>query len=356
MNRMLKLLTGTAIVAGGFFVSAAQAETKLQGGGASFPAPIYQRWVTEYQKQHPDVKIDYQAIGSGGGIKNITEKTFDFAGSDAPLNKKQIEALGGADKIIEIPSVAGAVVLAFNIADFSGDLKLDGPTLALIFQGKISNWNDPKIKALNPDAKLPDLAITPAHRSDGSGTTFVFTSYLGTQSEDFKNTIGAAAQVEWPKGQLGGQQNPGVTQIVKSTNGGIGYVELAYAIQNHLPMALLKNKDGNFIKASPESVTLAGEAAAKDIKGNILAVELWNQPGEKVYPISAFTYIIAYKDLNNFKGKDQAAAFVEFLKWAVTDGQKLAPQLDYAGLEQSVQDKDLAAIKELTFKGEKLGQ
>src|SRR5258706_401998 len=191
---------------------AVRAETKLQGGGATFPNPIYQRWVTEYQKAHPDIKIDYQSIGSGGGIKGITDKTFDFAGSDAPMSKKELEAAGGADKIVQVPSCAGGVVPAYNVPGAKGDLNFTGELLADIFMGKVNNWNDAKIAALNSGQALPNLPITPAWRSDGSGTTFVWTNYLCTQSEDFKGNIGMGKQVSWKLGQ-GGKGSEGVAAI-----------------------------------------------------------------------------------------------------------------------------------------------
>jgi phosphate transport system substrate-binding protein len=327
----------------------------VQAGGATFPAPIYERWVAEYQKIHPEIKIDYQAIGSGGGIKGITDKTFDFAGSDAPLSKKEIEKLGGDDKIIEIPSVAGAVVMAYNLAGFNGDLKLDGPVIADIYLGKIKTWNDPKIVALNPDAKLPALAITPAHRTDGSGTTFIFTNYVCTQSGDFKDKIGSGKQVEWPSGSgQGGAQNAGVTAIVKQTNGAMGYIELAYALENAIPFALVKNKDGKFVKASPESVTAAGEGAVKAMEKE-LAVPLWDQAGEATYPISGFTYLILYRDLGYLKDQTKAKAIVAFLNWATHDGEKMASELKYAPLSDGVQKKVAQAISAASFNGAPLG-
>lgn len=336
---------GLAFVLGG----AAHADVRLQGGGATFPAPIYQRWVTEYQKAHPDVKIDYQAIGSGGGIKGITDKTFDWAGSDAPMSKKELQAAGGAEKIVEIPTVAGAVVLAYNLPGFNEDLKLDGPILADIYLGQIKKWNDPRIAALNGGAALPDLAITTVHRTDGSGTNYIFTNYLSTQSETFKNKIGSGKQVEWPTG-TGGPQNAGVTQIVQTTHGALGYVELAYALENKIPFATLKNRDGHFVKASAESVSMAGEGALNAMSHG-LAVNIWDQHGEKAYPISSFTYIIVYKDLDYLKDQDKARALTDFLRWATSEGETLAPSLDYAPLSAGVQKKVASAINSLTWSG-----
>lgn len=335
-----------------FSTAAAHAqEVRLQGGGSTFVNPMCQRWVTDYQQSHPDVKIDYQSIGSGGGIKGITDKTFDFAASDAPLNKKQIETIGGPDKFVQIPVVAGAVVLAYNLPGFTGDLKLDGPVVADIFLGKIHSWNDPRIVAMNPGAALPNLPITSVHRTDGSGTTFVFASYLSTHSQEFSEKVGTGTAIEWPGGQ-GGKGNAGVTQVVQTTKGAIGYIELAYAHQNKLPFALLKNKAGQFVKASTETTSKAGEGAAKMMQGTNLATPLWNQDGQDVYPIAAFTYVIVYRDLNNVKSREQAAALVDFLTWATSGGQQSAPQLDYAPLPPAVQQKVAAALKTVTFAGQ----
>jgi phosphate transport system substrate-binding protein len=241
-------------------------DVRLQGAGATFPNPLYQRWVSEYQKTHPTVKIDYQSIGSGGGIKAITEKTVHFAGSDAPLSKKEIETLGGNDKIVQIPSCAGAVVPAYNVPGVTGTINFTGEVLADMFSGKISKWNDAKIAALNPDAKLPDLAITPAYRSDGSGTTYVFTNSLATQSEAFKSNIGTGKQVQWPVGQ-GGKGNEGVAAAVQGSSGAIGYIELNYALANKIAFGAVKNQSGKFIKATTASVSAAGEGAASSLTG-----------------------------------------------------------------------------------------
>ena len=336
-----------AVVAVG--ATAAIAETRIQGAGATFPNPLYQRWVSEYQKAHPDVKIDYQSIGSGGGIKGITEKTVDFAGSDAPLSKSEQQAMGGPDKIVQIPSTAGGVVPAYNLKGVS-DLKLSGEVIAEIYMGKITKWNDPKIASLNAGLSLPEQVITPAYRTDGSGTNFVFTNYLATQSEEFKSSVGVGKQVKWPVGQ-GGKGSDGVTAIVQQTPGAIGYIEEAYADQNKIPYAAVKNKAGKFIKASPTSVSAAGASAVDKMKGNVLAADIWNQDGEQAYPIASFTYLIVYKDLNNVKSKEQAAALIDFLNWAITDGQQLSSELDYAPLADGVKAKAAEALKMVTYQG-----
>ncbi len=352
MNLAVSKVFGRAAAAGVVLAGglALASDVRLQGAGATFPNPLYQRWVTEYQKSHPDVQIDYQSIGSGGGIKGITEKTVDFAGSDAPLGTSEFQAIGGQDKVVEVPSCAGAVVPAYNLPGISADLKFSGELLCDIFSGTVSKWSDPKIAALNPGVKLPDTAITPAWRSDGSGTTFVFTNYLATQSESFKSSIGTGKQVKWPVGQ-GGKGNDGVAAIVQQTAGAIGYIELNYATANKIAFGQVKNKAGQFVKASTAAVSAAGDAAAASMKGDVLAVDLWNQDGATTYPIASFTYLIVYKDLNNLKGSAQAEALGGFLWWATHDGQKIASELDYAPLSPAVQAKVETALRDLTFNG-----
>ncbi len=326
-------------------------DLRIQGAGATFPQPFYERLVAEYQKLNPTIKIDYQGIGSGGGIKGITDKTIDFAGSDAPLTKKQIADIGGEENIVEVPSCAGGVVPAYNIPGVKGDINFTGEILADIYLGKITKWNDKRLTEINPNAKLPDLAITPAWRTDGSGTSFVWTSYLATQSDSFKTTIGTGTAVKWPVGQ-GGKGSAGVAQVVQQTAGAIGYVEQNFANKNKIAFGLIKNKDSQFVKASPESVSTAGEGVAPELKGTILAANMWNQPGKASYPAASFTYVIVYKDLNNLKSKEQAQALVDFLWWATHDGQKFAADLDYAPLAESVKKKVEAALEQITYKGE----
>jgi phosphate transport system substrate-binding protein len=341
------------IAAGLFSASAIAEDTRLQGGGATFPNPLYQKWVTDFQKTHPDVKIDYQSIGSGGGIKGITEKTFHFAGTDAPMSTKELEAAGGAAGIVEIPTCAGAVVPAYNLPG-NPDLKFTGPVLADIFAGKITKWNDAKIAEINAGVKLPDTAITPAWRTDGSGTTFVFTNYLATQSENFKGNIGTGKQVTWPVGQ-GGKGNEGVAAVVQQTPGAIGYVEENYAEANKITFGSVKNTAGKFVKASAAAVSAAGDAAAAKMSGNILVADIWNQAGDAAYPISAFTYIIVYKDLATVKlDPSQGRALGEFLWWATHEGQTIAPTLGYAPLSKNVQAKVETALQTITVGGEKV--
>lgn len=328
-------------------------ETRLQGAGATFPAPFYKRLVVTYQESHPDVLIDYQSIGSGGGIRAITDKTVHFCGSDAPMNKKELEAVGGEAAIVEFPSCAGGVVPTYNIPNLKAELKFTGELLANIYMGKVNRWNDPAIAKINPEAQLPNLAITPVSRTDGSGTTYIFTHYLGTQSEEFKTTIGMDKQVQWPVGQ-GGKGNEGVTAVVQQTVGGLGYVEQSYADNNHLLYGLVQNKDGKFVKASPETVSAAGAEPAKQMQSQILAADIWNQPGEEAYPIASFSYLIVYKDLKNLPDKASAQTLVDFLWWTTHDGQKLAAELGYAHLAPEVQKKVEEALKVVTYKGESL--
>lgn len=343
-------LLALATLAGAAFAARlASSEVRLQGAGATFPAPFYARLVAEYQQLHADVKIDYQAIGSGGGIKAITDSTVDFAGSDAPLSAKELEACG-ADNIVQVPSCAGGVVPAYNVPGVTTELKFSGEALAEIYLGKINKWNDAKLTALNPEAKLPDLAITPAWRTDGSGTTFVWTNYLATQSPDFTQTIGAGKEVKWQIG-LGGKGNQGVAAVLQQTKGAIGYVEQNYADQNKIAYGSVRNKTGKFVKATPESVSAAADAAAAEMSGAVLKANLWNQAGDGSYPIASFTYLIVYKDLKNVKSKEQAQALYDFLWWSTHAGQKFAAALDYAPLAPAVLKKVEGALTTVKFQG-----
>ncbi|MFN4242701.1 MAG: phosphate ABC transporter substrate-binding protein PstS [Tepidisphaerales bacterium] len=338
-------LTGLTGVAAGQTV-------RLQGAGATFPNPMYQRWVTEYQRLHPNIKIDYQSQGSGAGIRAITERTVAFAGSDAPMTRRQREELArNGFEVLHIPTVAGAVVMAYNLPGVTGELRLSGEVIADIYMGRISNWSDRRIAELNPGLSLPSMNIVPAFRTDGSGTTFIFTSYLSTQSEEFRETIGNGTNVRWPTGQ-GGRGNEGVTQVVQSTPGAIGYVELIYAAANNIPHALLRNRAGKFVKASPETVANAGEGAAQEMRDDFLAVSLWNQPGDDVYPISGFTYILIFRDLGYLRNRTDAQALLNFLAWATSEGQAMAAEMGYAPLSPAVREKVQTLLGSLTFRGE----
>ncbi|HVU65051.1 MAG TPA: phosphate ABC transporter substrate-binding protein PstS [Phycisphaerales bacterium] len=354
MKRLMAIMAGVVVGVGLTAASQASAESdvRLTGAGATFPAPLYKKWVVDFEKAPggQNARIDYNSIGSGGGVKGITDKTVAFGASDAPLNKKEIAALGGPEAIVQVPSCAGAVVPAFNLPGVTGEVKFTGELMAKIFQGKIAKWNDPAIEHLNPGIKFPNLNITPAWRSDGSGTNYVFTNYLATQSEDFKSTIGTGKQVQWPTGQ-GGKGNEGVAAIVQQTPGALGYIEVNYANANKIAYGSVKNRAGKFVKATTDAVSAAGSAAAAHFKGTVLAADLWNQPGEDAYPIAAFTYLIVYKDLNNLKSMDEAKALTTFLHWAVTSGQSTARELDYAPLSPEVQKKVIEALDTITYQG-----
>jgi phosphate transport system substrate-binding protein len=352
MSNVLKVVAAATALS----AAAAMGADRLQGAGATFPQPLYQRLVAEYQKV-TGAEIDYQAIGSGGGQKGIAEKTIHFAGSDAPLSRKMIAKCGGADNLVEIPSCAGGVVPTYNLPGIKKDLRFTGKVLGDIYMGMVSKWNDPELARLNPGVDLPALTITPVWRTDGSGTNFVWTHYLATQSEDFKSTVGVGLKVLWPVG-LGGPGNKGVTARVQQIVGGLGYVEQAWADQNHLPYGAIRNKAGNFVKASPKTVSLAGAGAVSEMHGHMLPANIWNQSGKDAYPVASFTYLIVYKDLNNLPNKEAAQTLVDFLWWATHDGQKYAPELDYAPLAPAVQKKVEAALKTITYKGEplKIGQ
>lgn len=329
----------------------ARADDRLMGAGATFPAPLYKRWVVDYEKSNPGVSLDYNSIGSGGGIKAVTEKTVAFGATDAPLTKRELEALGGADKVIIIPTCAGAVVPAYNLPGIDKPVNFSGPVLAEIFAGVISKWNDPKLAELNPGVKLPDLAITPVWRTDGSGTTFVWSSYLASQSETFKSSVGMGKQVRFPVGQ-GGKGNEGVAAAVQQSAGALGYIELNYATANKIAFGAVKNAAGKLVKASTDSVATAGVSAAEKLSGSVLTADLWNQPGDASYPVSAFTYIIVYKDLStNVPSEAKAKALAGFLTWATTTGQEQAKSMDYAPLAPAVQAKVAQALSQLTYKG-----
>lgn len=314
-------------VISGILAAAAPAEAQsLTGAGATFPNPIYTKWFDAYSKK-TGIKINYQSIGSGGGIRQFTEGTVDFGASDGPMNESQIQAVNG--NVLHVPTVLGAVAVTYNLPTL-GDtkLKFDGNLLVEIFMGRVTKWNDPKIAALNPGVKLPDIDLIVVHRSDGSGTTYVFTDYLNKFSREWKDKVGYATSVNWPAG-LGGKGNEGVTQQVKQTEGALGYVELIYAISNNLPYAQVKNATGNFIVPSLETVTAAA-AGAKLEKDTDFRVSITNAPGAQAYPIASFTWLLVKKD-----NKDPAKAKLirDFLAWMITpEAQAMAADLHYAPL------------------------
>jgi phosphate transport system substrate-binding protein len=311
----------------------------LVGAGASFPFPLYTKWVSEYTKQRTELKINYQSIGSGGGIRQITERTVDFGASDAPMSDEQI---GKAPGILHIPTCLGAVVLTYNLEGVPSGLKLTPAAAAGIFLGTIKKWDDPAIKGENPDAKLPSKDIASIHRSDGSGTTKIFVDYLTEVSPEWKGGPGTGTSVNWPGG-LGAKGNEGVAALVSSMPGAIGYVELAYATQNKLAYASIKNKAGKFVAPSIESTTAAAAGSAAKIPED-MRVSIVNADGDDAYPIASFTYVLLYKDQKDTpKGK----ALVDFLKWSIHEGQAFTKDLHYAPLPKEIVEragKKLAGI------------
>jgi phosphate transport system substrate-binding protein len=327
--------------------SGGSSEVRLQGAGATFPNPLYQKWFSEYNKITPSAKFDYQSIGSGGGIKQISARTVDFGGTDAPMKDEELKTAPA--EILHIPSVLGAVVVTYNLPGVQADLKLTPEAIAAIFLGKVTKWNDALIASTNSDVSLPDKNITVVHRSDGSGTTYVWTDYLSKISQEWKDKVGAGTSVNWPVG-VGAKGNEGVTGQVKQTPFSLGYVELIYAEQNKLPYAWVKNSSGEFIRPSLDSITAAAAGAATQMPDD-LRVSITNAPGKDVYPISSFTYFLVYKDqVDPVKGK----ALVDFLWWAIHDGQQLAKNLTYATLPQEVVAKAEQKIKLLSSQGKPL--
>ena len=306
------------------------AAQSLTGAGATFPNPIYSKWFDAFNKK-TGVQINYQSIGSGGGIKQYTEGTVDFGATDGPMNSDQMGAVQG--EVLHIPTVMGAVVLTWNLPSLGATrLKLDGATIADIFLGRISKWNDKRIAALNPGVSLPSTDLIVVHRSDGSGTSYIFTDYLSKISKDWKSQVGSATSVNWPVG-LGGKGNEGVTEQVKQTEGAIGYVELIYAVSNKLPYADVKNAAGNYVTPSLESVTSAA-ASAKFEKNTDFRVSITNAPGDQSYPIASFTWLLVRPKM---KDAAKAKALHEFLAWMITpEAQDMAQQLNYAPLPKAV--------------------
>ncbi len=318
-------------------VKYADADLLINGAGATFPYPIYSKWFDVYAKENPGAHFNYQSIGSGGGIRMLSNRTVEFGASDAPLTDEQLTAAPA--KILHFPSVMGAVVVAYNLPGFTGTLKLTGPIVADIFLGNITKWNDPKIAALNPGATLPATDIVTCHRSDGSGTTYIFTDYLSKVSDSWSSGVGKSTSVKWPNG-LGGKGNEGVTALVQQTPGGIGYIELIYALTNKIPFATLQNQAGNWVVASLDGVTAAAASMADKIPADF-RVSITNAPGPQAYPISSFTYLLVYQKQTD---RTQGQAIVKFLQWAITTGQQYAPPLKYAPLPAAVVTREQAQI------------
>jgi phosphate transport system substrate-binding protein len=318
--------------------SGAASGLQINGAGATFPNPIYSKWFDEYHKLHPDVQINYQPIGSGGGIRQITSETVFFGATDGPMTDEQLKAAPGA--IMHFPTVLGAVVPVYNLEGVKAELKFSGALLADIFLGKVKKWNDPAIAALNPGVTLPSTDVTVVHRSDGSGTTYVWVDYLSKISPEWKSKVGVSTSVNWPTG-VGGKGNEGVSGLVSQTPGAIGYVELIYAKQNSIAFGSVQNVAGEFVKASESSVTAAAAGAVAQMPEDF-RVSITNAPGPGAYPISSFTWLLLYE---NAKDKAQAKIMVDFVKWALGDGQKFATELGYAPLPPEVVKRELTALE-----------
>jgi len=332
-HRIALLLAGLALAL------PVMGQTTLNGAGATFPYPIYSKWFSEYNKLHPEVQINYQSIGSGGGIRQVLNGTVDFGASDGPMSDEQLAQ--SKTKILHIPTVMGAVVPAYNVPGISGEVKFTPEALADIFLGKITNWNDPALAKSNPGVSFPNQPIIVIYRSDGSGTTFIFTDYLSKISKDWSNSVGKNTSVHWPIG-MGGKGNEGVAGQVRQLQGSIGYVELIYAVQNKITYGSVRNAAGNFVKATLEGVTEAA-ASAKAMPADF-RVSITNAPGKTAYPISSFTWLlIPVQAKDPKKGK----IIADFLNWMVTDGQKMTNQLSYAPLPETVVEKVKAAIKQI---------
>jgi phosphate transport system substrate-binding protein len=316
----------------------------LQGAGATFPNPLYQKWLSEYGKVHPNVKIDYQSIGSGGGIKQLKEQTVDFGASDAPMKDEDLKAAPG--EVLHIPTVLGAVIITYNLEGLKAPLKFSPEVIADIFLGKIKKWNDPKIAADNAGVALPATDITVVTRAESSGTSAVFTDFLSKVSPEWKEKVGAGTSPKWPVG-VSGKGNEGVTGQVKNTPNTIGYVELAYAVQNKLPVAQVKNSAGNFIDPSIDAVTAAASASAGSTPDD-LRVSITNATGPQAYPISSYTYILVYK---NQKDAAKGKALVDFLWWGIHDGEAFAKELQYAPLPADIVKRAEAKINSVTAGG-----
>ncbi len=311
---------------------------QITGAGATFPYPLYSKWFSEYNKLHPNVELNYQSIGSGGGIRQVTNQTVFFGATDGPMTDDQLRAAPG--KILHFPTVLGADVPVFNLAGLSTQLKFSGAVLADIFLGKITKWNDPALVKLNPGVSLPATDITVVHRSDGSGTTYIWVDYLAKVSPEWKEKVGVNTSVNWPVG-VGGKGNEGVAGLVKQTPGSIGYVELIYALQNQISHGMVQNMAGNFVAASTDSVTAAAAGAAQQMPSDF-RVSITDAPGEAAYPISSFTWLLLYEDPAD---KAKARIMVEFIEWALTDGQKFARELGYAPLPQVVVEMEKKALQ-----------
>lgn len=343
MKRFLKKAVMITVMSLLMFVSTGKTQTKeLIGAGATFPYPLYSKMFDVYHKEQ-GIKVNYSAIGSGGGIRQLMEKTVDFGGSDAFLDDNQLEKMG---QVLHIPICMGAIVLAYNLENVK-ELNLTPEVISEMFLGKIKKWNDPKIQKLNPKVKLPDMNLVTVHRSDGSGTTFIFTDYLSKISEEWKSRVGSGTSVNWPSG-LGGKGNPGVAGLVKQIPASIGYVELIYALSNKINFATIQNKSGAFIKPSLESTSASADIPLRDD----MRVSITNTDAKNGYPISGFTWILVYKEQKYDKRTyEKAKALVDLLWWMVHQGQKYTAELHYAPLSKEAVKKAEILIKSITYDG-----
>ena len=334
----LAALLGTAVPAA--------AQVTLNGAGATFPNIIYSNWMLTYNQAHPDVKLNYQSIGSGGGIRQFSDGTVDFGATDAPMTDSAMAAIKG--DVLHIPTVLGAVVAAYTLPDVSQPIRITPDVLADIFLGRVTKWNDARLASINPGVTLPNQDIIVVHRSDGSGTSFVWTDYLSKVSPEWAQKVGKGPSVSWPVG-LGGRGNEGVAATVRQTPGAIGYVELGYALINKMPFAVLKNQAGNWITASLESVTAAAAGGMKDMGPNTdFRVSITNSPGAQAYPASSFTWLLVHK---TYSDSAKARTLVEFIWWAETEGQAKAPELGYAPLPKELRPWIQARLKSVTANG-----
>ncbi|MGE5344508.1 MAG: phosphate ABC transporter substrate-binding protein PstS [Acidithiobacillales bacterium] len=340
LNRVTPALAAVVVALAISAGSASAQKIQIVGAGATFPFPIYSKWFDEYHKQHPAIEINYQSIGSGGGIRQLTNQTVFFGASDGPMTNEQLASAPGP--ILHFPTVLGGVVPSYNIPGVTATLKFTGPVLAGIYLGKITKWNDLQLAKLNPGVALPDTDVTPVHRSDGSGTNYIWCDYLSKVSPEFRKRVGVGTSVNWPTG-IGGKGNEGVSGLVKQTPGAIGYVELIYAIQNHISYGDVQNHDGKFLRASLETVTEAAAGAAKAMPRDF-RVSITNAPGADAYPISSFTWMLFYE---NPKDKERAKIMVDFFRWALTDGQKYCAALGYAPLPREVVALEMDALSKI---------
>lgn len=334
MNHRIALLLAGLVLA-----LPVMGQTTLNGAGATFPYPMYSKWFSDYNKLHPDIQFNYQSIGSGGGIRQVLNGTVDFGASDGPMSDEQLAQ--SKTKILHIPTVLGAVVPAYNVPGISGEVKFTPEALAGIFLGKIQNWNDPAITKVNPGVNFPNQPIIVIYRSDGSGTTFIFTDYLSKISKDWSNSVGKGTSVKWQIG-MGGKGNEGVAGQIRQLQGSIGYVELIYAVENKITYGSVRNAAGNFVKASLDGVTEAA-ASVKTMPADF-RVSITNAPGKTAYPISSFTWLLIPAQAKDPK---KGKIIADFLDWMVSDGQKMTGQLSYAPLPESVVEKVKAAIKQI---------